>query len=79
MTSRKRRLQLRRKRKREKERVQVWVRPPRNGFPFATIYRPKLFRARLVGLRSLIGSVTAPVDWATEHDHYASGAPKRCP
>jgi hypothetical protein len=29
-------------------------------------------------LEQLIGAVEAPADWANEHDHYLSGAPKRC-
>ena len=28
-------------------------------------------------LQSLAGSVTAPADWSTEHDHYLYGTPKR--
>ena len=28
-------------------------------------------------LDTLTGSVAAPPDWATEHDHYLYGAPKR--
>ncbi len=28
-------------------------------------------------LDTLIGTVDAPDDWSTEHDHYISGAPKR--
>ena len=28
-------------------------------------------------LTSLIGSVEAPADWATEHDHYLYGSPRR--
>lgn len=28
-------------------------------------------------LESLAGSVDAPADWSTEHDHYLYGAPKR--
>jgi len=28
-------------------------------------------------LDSLAGSVTAPADWAQEHDHYLYGTPKR--
>ena len=27
-------------------------------------------------LEALAGTVEAPVDWAREHDHYLSGAPK---
>ncbi len=27
-------------------------------------------------LRSLTGTVEAPVDWSTEHDHYLYGTPK---
>lgn len=28
-------------------------------------------------LEKLAGTITAPEDWATEHDHYLYGAPKR--
>ena len=28
-------------------------------------------------LRSLVGTVDAPADWAEEHDHYLYGTPKR--
>ena len=28
-------------------------------------------------LEELIGTVSAPADWAEEHDHYLSGTPKR--
>jgi hypothetical protein len=28
-------------------------------------------------MESLIGSVDAPEDWASEHDHYLYGTPKR--
>lgn len=28
-------------------------------------------------VRSLVGSVDGPEDWAAEHDHYVHGTPKR--
>jgi len=28
-------------------------------------------------VRDLVGSVEGPSDWATEHDHYIHGSPKR--
>jgi len=28
-------------------------------------------------LESLAGSIIAPADWATQHDHYLYGTPKR--
>jgi hypothetical protein len=28
-------------------------------------------------LETLTGSLEAPIDWATEHDHYLYGTPKR--
>lgn len=30
-------------------------------------------------LEEMIGTVSAPLDWAEEHDHYLSSSPKRRP
>lgn len=31
----------------------------------------------LAVLEALAGTVSAPLDWAAEHDHYLNGAPRR--
>ena len=53
--------------------IQAQLVQPENGKPSGPIAEGNAWDV----LEELMGTVTAPSDWAEEHDHYLSATPKR--